>query len=136
MANSDNVLRGGLTTKHVDVAQLLSVLAFEGAPVRKLHPEAVGDSCQRYVTPAREFELWKHELGAEPTRMPASDGPEIVIAVEGKARYRTEESLVELLPGESAFVPPTATGYELAGPALVYRALVPRSEGTGFRGLG
>ncbi len=125
MANSDNVLRGGLTPKHVDVPELLSVLVFEGRPVQKVRAQAVSDGCWRYVTPATEFELWKHDLGEAPVQIPVSDGPEIVIAVEGKARYRTDENLVELLPGESAFVPPSEAGYCLAGPAVVYRALVP-----------
>ncbi len=126
MANSDNVLRGGLTPKHVDVPELLSVLVFEGGPVRKRLPTQVADGAWRYETPAAEFELWKHELGEGSFSIPASDGPEILIAVEGKASYRTEDCLVELLPGESAWFPAHAGTYELSGPATLYRATVPR----------
>lgn len=125
MANSDNVLRGGLTPKHVDVPELLSVLNFHGEPVRTLLPEKVNEGQLRYETPAPEFELWKHELGTGPQLIQASDGPEIIICTEGRAAHEDAESLTELLPGESAWVPAATVNYTLAGPGIVYRAIVP-----------
>ena len=53
MASSDNVLRGGLTSKHVDVGELGRVLTFRGGPARPLDPDRGGV----YRTPAEEFEL-------------------------------------------------------------------------------
>ena len=38
MANSDNVLRGGLTAKNVDVSELLNILSFKAGKVRRLQP--------------------------------------------------------------------------------------------------
>src|SRR5471030_1105475 len=56
MANSDNVLRGGLTPKHVDVAELSRVLNFHTGPVGVLQGEQQ-DSARVYRTNAPEFEL-------------------------------------------------------------------------------
>lgn len=128
MANSDNVLRGGLTPKHVDVPELLAVLNFTGSKVDKLTPVAVAPGHYRYTTPAREFELWRHEISAAPTPIPASDGPQILFALEGRITHRSEESMVELLPGESAFTPPIPGGYSLTGPGVVFRAAVPAAD--------
>ncbi len=125
MANSDNVLRGGLTPKHVDVPELLSVLVFDGGSADKHLPEEVSEGAWRYPTPAAEFELWKHDLAEASSPIPASDGPEILIAVNGKASYSTENCLVELLPGESAWFPAHKGDYQLSGPGTVYRAVVP-----------
>jgi mannose-6-phosphate isomerase len=125
MANSDNVLRGGLTPKHVDVEALLDVLDFKSIHVDKRMPREVAEGQTRYETSAREFELWKLELGARPRSIAASDGPEILIATEGKAVYQTSRYFVELLPGESAFQKARGKAYKLTGPGTVYRATVP-----------
>lgn len=125
MANSDNVLRGGLTPKHVDVDELISVLEFKGQHVQKVLPESCGTRLWRYPTPAHEFELCKIELDAKPLSIPASNGPEILIATEGKAVYQTSQYFVELLAGESAFLKARKKAYKLTGPGTVYRAIVP-----------
>ena len=65
MANSDNVLRGGLTPKHVDVPELLATLAFEGHGPEVLEPVDSGPGERVYRTPAREFELGLLEVTAE-----------------------------------------------------------------------
>ncbi|MFL5319851.1 MAG: mannose-6-phosphate isomerase, class I, partial [Myxococcaceae bacterium] len=56
MASSDNVLRGGLTKKHVDVRELLRVLDFNAIPPTALQPRKVGAE-DVYDTPAPEFRL-------------------------------------------------------------------------------
>lgn len=128
MANSDNVLRGGLTPKHVDVPELLRVLNFQGGPVEKRAPVQERPGQWRYQTPAAEFELWKLEIGESPMTITATGGPEILIVVEGTVTNRTAESIVELRPGDSALVPANAGDYELSGPAIGYRATVPQIE--------
>ncbi len=62
MANSDNVLRGGLTPKHVDVPELLATLAFEPRTPELLHAVEVAPGERVYHTPAREFELAQIEV--------------------------------------------------------------------------
>jgi mannose-6-phosphate isomerase len=57
MANSDNVLRGGLTPKHVDVKELLNVLNFEERDVNILKMEKINPCERRYESNAQEFSL-------------------------------------------------------------------------------
>ncbi|HEY5856563.1 MAG TPA: mannose-6-phosphate isomerase, class I [Aldersonia sp.] len=86
MANSDNVLRGGLTPKHVDVPELLRVLDFRPADMPVLLPERIGDGeATRYRTPAREFAVSRVELGeADSAGLPVA-GPSIVLCTSGAA---------------------------------------------------
>jgi mannose-6-phosphate isomerase len=90
MANSDNVLRGGLTPKHVDVPELLRVLDFTAAPPPVLHGRPDGDwIC--YDTPAEEFRLRRcqgHPAGAV---VPVPDGgPRILLCTSGGACVRSD----------------------------------------------
>ncbi|MGW4354999.1 mannose-6-phosphate isomerase, class I [Nocardia sp. NPDC004582] len=87
MANSDNVLRGGLTPKHVDVPELLRVLDFEPLDLPVIEAEQVSDSGFRYHTPAPEFALSRFELEpeAEPVTVVGS-GPVIALATHGRVR--------------------------------------------------
>jgi mannose-6-phosphate isomerase len=128
MANSDNVLRGGLTPKHVDVDALIEVLEFKSTPIEKRLPVEGAAGQSRYQTSAAEFELWKLDLGERAKTVAASDGPEILIATDGKAVYQTSRYFVELLPGESAFLEARRKAYKLTGPGTVYRAVVPEPD--------
>src|SRR3954471_24513113 len=65
MASSDNVLRGGLTTKHVDLAALIEVLDFTDGKVPVLHP-VLGPGGLRYRVPVEEFDLTRCELDDDP----------------------------------------------------------------------
>src|SRR4051812_17403912 len=78
MANSDNVLRGGLTPKHVDPVELVRVLEFHDAPATVLRPEPDG-SARVYRTPTSEFELQTLAL-LRSTPQPVHDrrGPEVL----------------------------------------------------------
>ena len=97
MANSDNVLRGGLTPKHVDVDALLDVVDFRSRGVDPLRP--AGDGPERtYDTPAPEFRLSRIDGPA----MLTATGPEILLCTEGTVRAAD----LELRRGASAFTPP------------------------------
>lgn len=124
MANSDNVLRGGLTSKHVDVAELLRVLDFSEAAVRPLEPRARGPSEVFYATPAEEFELSSFELTGELAVQP-SRGPEILLVTRGEVSLRAGEHALTLPRGQSAFLPARVAAYSLCGDATVFRASVP-----------
>lgn len=124
MASSDNVLRGGLTSKHVDVAELLRVLDFSEATVHPLEPRARGPSEVFYATPAQEFELSSFELGGELT-VRASHGPEILLVTRGAVSLGAGEHRLTLSSGQSAFVPGSVVAYELRGDATVFRGSVP-----------
>jgi mannose-6-phosphate isomerase len=133
MASSDNVLRGGLTKKHVDVPELMRVLDFADGPVAAVRPRAVDGHERVWDTPAREFRLSAIDLesgGAGVVR--EVRGPEILLCTEGRVAVTPADGspAVALDRGRAAFVPGSTERYTLAaentaGPrASVYRASV------------
>ncbi|TDW15121.1 mannose-6-phosphate isomerase, class I [Kribbella kalugense] len=115
MANSDNVLRGGLTSKHVDVPELVSVVDFE--PLA--NPVLTADDDGVYETGCPYFAVRRVDLdGAEQTV--EGVGPRIVCCVDGTVDAVGKESVVTLSAGQSAF----ASGPE--GPCTL------RGSGTAF----
>jgi mannose-6-phosphate isomerase len=126
MANSDNVLRGGLTPKHVDVQELLSVLVFDARPLEVLVAEPVGPGVSSFKTPAREFELGFVEVASDrPFKAPDGRGVEILLQLEGGCRIESTTSTVTLGRGSSALVPAAVPTYSLVGEGRVARARVP-----------
>ncbi|MER5707604.1 mannose-6-phosphate isomerase, class I [Streptomyces sp. NPDC042898] len=120
MANSDNVLRCGLTPKHVDVPELLRVVRFEPNDPGVLRPEASPSGEEVYDTPIDEFRLSRfvRAEGAAPTDV-TTPTPQILLAVAG----RPKAGEVTLAPGESVFVP-AGENTELSGEGTVFRATV------------
>jgi mannose-6-phosphate isomerase class I len=131
MANSDNVLRGGLTPKYVDVEELMRTLSFESGIPAVLHGETVSSTETAYRTSAEEFELSRIELDSgEPHVRKARHGPDIIVVLSGSAWVRSEPGSLLLKRGESALAP-DALAYTLESQtdrAMVFRASVP-----GFR---
>lgn len=84
MANSDNVLRGGLTPKHVDVPELLRVLDFEPAEVEMLEPDVGSGGPVLYRTPAPEFELSRSVLSGGASVSFDGDSPRILLCTAGR----------------------------------------------------
>ncbi len=128
MANSDNVLRGGLTPKHVDVDELLRVLDFRSYPLEVLAPQPIGNQEHRYPSPADEFELSTIRIQVSKDydsgqRLPA---PEILLCVDGKAEIQWEGSSkgMDLVRGESFLVPAALARYRMQGQAILYKAAV------------
>ncbi len=118
MANSDNVLRGGLTPKHVDVPELLKVLDFRSGPVAIVQPTREGEE-DVYVTPAPEFRLSRFALTRR-SAQPVRRGVEILVCTEGKMTIGT----MELKSGESMLIPASEGLYALFGQGVVYRVCV------------
>ncbi|MFJ6988339.1 MULTISPECIES: mannose-6-phosphate isomerase, class I [unclassified Streptomyces] len=120
MANSDNVLRCGLTPKHVDVPELLRVVRFEPGDPGILRPEAAPDGEEVYATPIDEFRLSRHVLpeGAAPHDLTLPT-PQILLCTAGTVHAGDHT----LTPGDSVFVP----AYEKAqvtGTGTLFRATV------------
>ncbi|MET8784500.1 MULTISPECIES: mannose-6-phosphate isomerase, class I [unclassified Streptomyces] len=120
MANSDNVLRCGLTPKHVDVPELLRIVRFEASDPGVLRPEASDDGEEVYETPIDEFRLSRYVLaeGAAPRELTRAT-PQILLCTAGTVR--AGELL--LAPGQSVFVPAGETA-EVSGAGTVFRATV------------
>lgn len=105
MANSDNVLRGGLTPKHVDVPELLKVLDFEPIDLPLVLPEPAGDGSVRYRTPAPEFALRRFDIIEGSALVPLTDaGPGIVLCTAGSAQLLDGTSEVRLDRGTAAWI--------------------------------
>ena len=119
MASSDNVLRGGLTTKHVDLAALMEVLDFTDGRVPVLHP-VLGRGGLRYPVPVEDFDLTRVQLDAQSGSLSTS-GPQVLLCTEGAAVLRSPDTELTLQQGESAFVP-AGTPVTAHGPAVLYRA--------------
>ncbi len=103
MAASDNVLRGGLTPKHVDVPELLAVLDFTPVPVPFLAPSLAAPGLRVFSPDVPDFELAVVKPEGAPVRF-EPPGESILLVTEGSFRVRGSLSAVGLGRGESAWV--------------------------------
>ncbi|MET9695165.1 mannose-6-phosphate isomerase, class I [Streptomyces sp. NPDC006514] len=118
LANSDNVLRAGLTPKHVDVPELLKIAKFEPGDPNLLRPE--GDGEEVYETPIDEFRLSRFLLApGGASRVLPHDTPQILLCTAGSP----QAGELALAPGESVFVP-AGEKVELSGSGTIFRATV------------
>jgi mannose-6-phosphate isomerase len=127
MANSDNVLRGGLTPKHVDVPELMRVLQFSPTRVEKLACRQVDDRLWRFDTPADEFTLSVIRVdGDEDYHVSAGEGIQILFAASGRATLtrRGGDKQTVVNAGASVLVPAAVKGYRITGDAVLYAATV------------
>jgi mannose-6-phosphate isomerase len=125
MASSDNVLRGGLTKKHVDVPELSRVLDFRAGPVDILRGEDERPFERVYPTSAPEFELSVLHLSGDSTPPLMRRGPEILLVTGGDvlARGRSE---IFLSRGDTLYIPFDEGPFTLTGRAEITRAAVGR----------
>jgi mannose-6-phosphate isomerase len=119
MASSDNVLRGGLTDKHVDLAALIEVLDFSDGKIPVLHP-VLGPGGLRYPVPVDDFDLTRVQLDEQAGPL-STRGPQVVLCTEGRAVLGGADGDVVLERGSSAFVP-AGVPVTARGPAVLYRA--------------
>jgi mannose-6-phosphate isomerase len=132
MANSDNVLRGGLTPKHVDVPELLRVLDFTPTPEAQLRPSMHRDGLELiYDTPADEFALAllvldDDNLGHEVDAASSHDGPQILLCAEGSLTVYGKAGSLTLERGAAAWVGADDGPIRLSAerPAKLFRATV------------
>jgi mannose-6-phosphate isomerase len=110
MANSDNVLRGGLTPKHVDVPELLRVLDFTPAAAESLHPRLYHEGFELcYRTPTAEFAVSVltidgADLGHQIDAPCRHDGPQILLCAQGAAVLQAKTNTLALQRGSAAWV--------------------------------
>lgn len=122
MASSDNVVRAGLTTKHVDAAQLVEIAEFSALPPVRVAPEHPTATTNRFLAPAQEFQLSVTTPRGGEVPVPG-EGPRVVIVTEGEVTVSVGDACrgaqrLELRRGEAAFV------------AACEHALSARGEGT------
>lgn len=132
MANSDNVLRGGLTPKHVDVPELLRVLDFTPTADATIAPRTVGDGLELvYDTPAPEFAvsvlcLDGPHLGHQVDAPARHDGPQVLLCTEGSVQVHAKANVLTLDRGAAAWVAADDGPIRLVAdqPSQLFRATV------------
>ncbi len=128
MANSDNVLRGGLTSKHIDIPELLESLNFTCNGVNILTPERQVTGERVYPTLAEEFMLSMISLHEGSFyRSPEIRSVEILICTEGAGRITELGSRdgLDLSNGTVIIIPAAVRQYRIEGDATLYKASVP-----------
>ncbi|MFD4959954.1 mannose-6-phosphate isomerase, class I [Microbacterium sp. NPDC058389] len=123
MAASDNVLRGGLTPKHVDATELVSVLDPEPGLPPVIRPRDLGDGVRAYDVPIADFALYAVTPAAAGATVPL-DGPAIALATSGAPVVAGAASRVEagLVPGGAVLVTPDEGSVLVAGSGEVFIA--------------
>lgn len=147
-ASSDNVLRAGLTTKHVDVHALLATVDYVAAPPIRLAPETFHGSTRVFYAPVDDFELSVTTLdddaaddGAVPRGEPdgagpgneaggawqpvPGQGPRIVLCVDGQIEVRSERESITLARGEALFAGAVDGPLTVRGAGTIVQADVP-----------
>jgi mannose-6-phosphate isomerase len=133
MANSDNVLRGGLTPKHIDVPELLRVLDFTPVHPADLSPQVSVLGAERiYTTPAPEFRLSRVELDGTGLRHPSTisfdmPGPQILAVTSGRIEVRGGGESVTAKSGRAVWLAdsdPDVIVAAASSQAVFYRARV------------
>ena len=119
MAASDNVLRGGLTPKHVDVSELLHVLDFDPRAVPILTPERPSPGLEVYRPPVPDFVLVRFGGGAPATF--ALRGPAIAICTRGSVAL-SGASTVRVDRGSSVYITPDEGEITVEGDGEVFVA--------------
>jgi len=121
MANSDNVLRAGLTPKYIDIPELLANLQFVAKPANTLltTPEQRGSELI-FPIPVEDFAFSLHTLGAEPQTL-AQESAAIIFCVEGQTVLQKGEQQVVLHPGESCYIPATDSPVSASGNGRIAR---------------
>ena len=127
MANSDNVLRGGLTPKYLDVPELIRTLSFSEKTIEILSPWAKNSVERAYPCPAKEFILSVIRLdGSNRYQGPEKRSLEIILCTKGEGSILDSENhTIELKKGSAVMIPAVIQHYAIKGRLLLYKAAVP-----------
>ncbi|MBT8227267.1 MAG: mannose-6-phosphate isomerase, class I [Dactylosporangium sp.] len=131
MAASDNVLRGGLTPKHVNVPELLRVLRFEVLADPVVRPRPLAAGLAAWPVPVADFALIRARADGPPIELPGT-GPRVLLCLAGSVRCReaggpaagSSLGTLALARGQAAFVPAGAGPVTVAGRGELYQASV------------
>ncbi|MDT0553052.1 mannose-6-phosphate isomerase, class I [Urechidicola vernalis] len=128
MANSDNVLRGGLTPKHVDVPELLKHVEFQETIPNIMQGELQADGIECiYKSPAPDFELSQLVFSKKKSKYTNKSKTAIIyIVVNGKAKVQDSDKSIEIKKGEAIVVLAESNySIEAEGDAILYKATAP-----------
>ena len=121
LANSDNVVRAGLTAKHIDIPELLK-LTNPAVDVPVIEPRPLGGGVSVYDSPAPEFRLYRAELGPGEVPLPGTGGARVVLCVAGTVALRTTSGALKVAKGESCYLSAADGTVTASGPAAAFIA--------------
>jgi mannose-6-phosphate isomerase len=123
MAASDNVLRCGLTGKHVDAAELRRIVRYEVLADPIYAPTVLGPGLTGWRPPVAEFSLVRAVVSAGAAVTLPGEGPRIVICVRGEATLRADTTSV-LPSGRAVYIAADAPSLDVSGDAEIFQATV------------
>ncbi|WP_106398235.1 mannose-6-phosphate isomerase, class I [Actinocorallia populi] len=123
MASSDNVLRGGLTPKHIDLPELLTVTDFTPGLPELVSPVPMAGGEDLYPAPVTQFQLTR--LRPAPAVEAAEPGPGALLCLEGELTVERGACRERLRSGEALFIPHQGGPLRVTGNGLGFRAAVP-----------
>lgn len=112
MANSDNVVRAGLTPKFKDVDTLVEMLKYDDTPVNILRPS--NSKMSTYKTPFEEFEISVYDLEIEDKAELHSEQIIVGLVVDGKLKLDYEKESTKFSKGESFLIPAVVKNFGIA----------------------
>lgn len=128
MANSDNVLRGGLTPKHVDTKELMKVADFSARQVRVLSPINTHNGWRRFDLETEAFSLSVTSINPQESICCKQNlnGPQIILCTQGVAQifWSGANIPMRLAQGESVLLTPSMPDYQISGEAILYKASI------------
>jgi mannose-6-phosphate isomerase len=120
MANSDNVLRGGLTSKHVDVKELRNILYFRSSRPEIISADSSGNGFKEFVVPAGEFRLKTADITENKSVfINKNSGPSIIIVLENSITVSDSKTEMIFKRGESFFIPYSAPQLTIEGNGVI-----------------
>lgn len=121
MANSDNVIRGGLTPKHVDVPELIKLVDFEPRTPGILTPRQDSPGIETYAFSCPEFDAWRVLGGKRAVRLPGDGSARILLVTEGTINLRNIDDRATILrQGDAAFLGADERGIQVRGDGVAF----------------
>jgi mannose-6-phosphate isomerase len=125
MLASDNVLRGGLTPKHIDVEELSKVLVFESTEPTLVKTKTLAVGFEKFDLPTPEFDFYRGEVGSNNLLADLNlPGDSIVLCTQGSVSVSNSQEEREVInSGEAVFMAGDARSFSLAGNGTVFMAV-------------
>jgi mannose-6-phosphate isomerase class I len=121
MASSDNVLRAGLTPKHIDVAELLRTVDYVATPPIRIAPEVFHGATRVFYAPVDDFELSITTIDDDLVHPMPGRGPRILLCLDGGLTIESVEANMALGKGIPCLRRPRTVGSQLVGMARWFR---------------
>ncbi|MDO4612501.1 MAG: mannose-6-phosphate isomerase, class I [Actinomycetaceae bacterium] len=126
MADSDNVLRAGLTTKYVDAQAALAHMTFVGAPPVRIAPEEIRPHTKVFYAPVDDFELTLTTVNRRGDSLAVPGrGPRLILVIDGEVKAESGGRTCALARGEAAFVEAEDGPLRVSGRGRLVQAGVP-----------